>query len=430
MENTALREVLLGADKNDLVELLVTLSAQHPKTETRVTSWCRKALKLTDSQQKEMEVLSLFGRMLPYISTLNAVSGLGYGEEDEMDPLLEKMQELIKTGSISWETRKDIFDVLFECYLHQPRNYEDSFLELMDNLCQSPNEKLFFIELLRQHGLESQADYFEYQLKASGQMPQPEPAKTGPEMPAVNGIRLEPMHNNPSYQIVSEPVCPEGDEEDAGEEGEEEKDSEALKEELVKALVGDEREPIIETGRAFYLDARRRQDTDDMFFGLTSLGEVVQNAREYRELLEEAKASLPEDELYTLILETLEGDNTVKIQERLEVLLDMNLDQPVLGYVSEVPFTTDGSYPDSDFRFTSRLAKKYPEEIIQIYKNNFASSIIQMDKAGDQMAAKILAQIYKIRQDTGQESLWRAYIKKIREVHSQRTYFIDLIESL
>lgn len=155
----SINENLATFEKNELLQLIETLTDKHPETTLTTMDWlmkrsCNKAdidTKQVKGALDESKMWDYWSRAQPTVSSFNEYGGGPPDEEEECYDKLDDLEEIVKKGNISSKARMELMDEVFDEYDTGNSDFEDTLMDICFGLCSSDEEWRYLLKKLKEN---------------------------------------------------------------------------------------------------------------------------------------------------------------------------------------------------------------------------------------------------------------------------------------
>lgn len=152
----SINEILTNIEKNELLQLIETLTDKHPKTIPTTMDWLLKRssnkvdidTKQVEEVRDESKMWDYWSSAQPTVSSFNEFGGGPPDEEEECYDKLDDIEEIVKKGNISSRARLELMDEVFEEYDTGNSGFEDTLMDICFGLCKSDEEWRYLLKKL------------------------------------------------------------------------------------------------------------------------------------------------------------------------------------------------------------------------------------------------------------------------------------------
>ena len=434
MDKKTAAALLGGMSQEELIKVIIKLVNYSEKGERWLLEYCREnGDKANLNLIAEKQLLGYWRNAEDIIYECNCYGGSA--REDEGYDELYAMQQLVKKYDISWELRKEIIDGMMKQFKIGNSGFDDSLVDTSLDFCKTKDEKLYLAGLLNEFG----GGY--YKSFAANMY-----LKLGKEDTFVE-VRQNNLRYGADYIELADYYREKKDIDTAV----------SLAKEALKKAEGRLDEVYLwlfqhysrlnDEGQILELYETALKKGKDVDTAVSFLYEYYKGKSDYekqkkylllmmkystgnaiRHWFDICKAELHLEDFESnrkIIYEYLKEHN---LKEYCEVLITDGNEADVLPYLKERTPYDDFWALDYDHRFSRRLVKKFPKEIIAYYQKECECYCSMGREKSYQYAANILKEIKKAMIQNKMQKEWDIYFDEFMERHKRKKNLMKRID--
>ena len=372
------------------------------------------------------------------ISNFNEYGGGPDSEEEDAYDSLEKMAEIVETNDIPWKSRAVILDELLEEFHIGNSGFEDILIDVADSFCQS-KERRYLADNLSKGGSSYYRKYAAEIYKSIG------------DEERFLEIKMKELYCGSDYVSLATFY---------GESGNREKELEFIWKGLenCKGRLGELIHYVVpiyteegndtELERLYRFVLKTKNDlnimaiAEELYQYSCTKGDYVSEKKmlllildvcgggEIERWFEICRKKLHEEDWqqeYETILEKVKTKNK---KFYLDICMETGKEQIVLKYLQD-----EGSgytYWNVDYGqyFSSRLAEKYPDEILALYWRKVDDLLLEANQKNYVDAVNFLKKIKELMKKNDRQAEWDERFSTLKEKHKRKRNFIALLGSV
>lgn len=438
MDKKTVKEMLDGAKEKDYIEIISKMTLQSPNTEKAVIDWCRKNNEKHKNKAAEVELENLWEEAREIISDFNAYGGGPEWKEDKACDNLWKMDGLVKENDILWDIRRTILDEMLAEFYEGNSGFDDILIEVGESLCKNKEEKRYLADALSKAG----GYYGKYAADLYLQI--------GDEEQYLKK-ELDNLEYGSDYVRIAEYFKEKGDRPKALDyiwEGMEkckgkldelidyaapiymkERNDAQLQRLYQIAVKTKWNINISAIAKHLYRYAWQLKDYEKKKEMLMLILDTCENG-EVKNWFETCKKELTAEDWQKEYENILDKVNRKNHKLYLDICMETGREKIVLKDIQNAAHSYDYWDVDYNQHFSSRLAKKYPNEILELYWKDVNELIRVSNNNRYKTAAELLKQIKGIMRENGQKSQWVSLFEEFKDKNKRKKNFIAMLKGL
>jgi uncharacterized Zn finger protein len=114
----------------------------------------------------------------------------------------------------------------------------------------------------------------------------------------------------------------------------------------------------------------------------------------------------------------------------LDICLENENAKEVLEYLLKTTNRRSFSYIDSGHRYSKKLSKFYPNEILELYWKEVRAFVNMGKRKNYSHAVNVLKEIKTIMSNNDQKDDWKMMFRELKEEHSRKRLFMEALNGL
>ena len=436
MDNKNLNLLIGKMEKKELLEIIGKM-AMVSDAEEILLNYCKNDQTLSNKKIiYEKQLINHWHIAYGIIDDANSYGGCSYEDEELACDELYEMESIMKEHDISWKIRKEILDEMLEQIIYDNSSFNDILFDIIyDEICQKDNEYLYLADLLSKHNgkyykkmaasiylergndekfLEIQKENLEY---ASDYIKLAKYYQKNKEIDKALKIAWDGLSKCDSrldeiYKFLFDYYT--------------KKDDEAMLWELYnkgknKSFSLDY---ITELMYNYFEKQNDITNQKKMLLNLINISSRNDIGKWYKKCKNELNASEWEKEKGK-ILARVKNKN---IALYLDICLENENTKEVLEYLLKTTNRRSFSNIDYGHRYSKKLSKFYPNEIIELYWKEVRFFVNMGKRKNYSHAVNVLKEIKSIMTNNDQKDDWKMMFRELKEEHSRKRLFMEALK--
>lgn len=384
----------------------------------------------------EKQLMNHWNVAYSIIDDANKYGGCSHDDEDLAYDEIYEMESLLKEHEISWEIRKEILDEMLEQIIYDNSSFNDILYDIVyDEICQKDNEYLYLADLLLKHNgkyykkmaasiylqrgndkkfLEIQKENLEYAsdyIKLAKYYQRKKEVDKALKI-AWDGLAKCDSRLDEIYKFLFEYYV--------------KKDNEKMLWEIYNK--GKKKRFSLDFITELMYDYFKMQNDisnqKKMLLNLINISNRNDIGKWYKKCKNELNASEWEKEK-DQILATIKNKN---IELYLDICFENENTKEVLEYILKTTNHRSFSNIDSGHRYSKKLSKIYPNEILEMYWKEVRLFVNMGKRKNYSHAVNVLKEIRTIMIKNNQKDKWEKMFDELKENHSRKRLFMAAIK--
>lgn len=148
MDKNTVSVMLENAGTEDLLEIISKISQDSHKAEKIILDWCKSNNKKYQKKAIDMELKNIWNDARSIISEFNEYGGGPDSDESDACDCLWRMDEMVNNYDISWEIRVAILDEMLEEFNIGNSGFEDILIDVASSFCKNAEERRYLADVL------------------------------------------------------------------------------------------------------------------------------------------------------------------------------------------------------------------------------------------------------------------------------------------
>lgn len=431
--------MLQNADRNALIAIIAKMSSQSHETEKIILDWCKNNNEKYRKKAIETELMHHWAAARSVISIFNEYGGGPESDEEDAYDHLWKMDEIVKSNDISWEVRSEILDEMLEEFNIGNSGFDDILIDVASSFCKSAEERRYFADILAGGSSDYYRNYAARIYQSLGDNEQFLKTKLANLRYGSDYVEIAKYYAKAGDRTKELEYIWKGMQNSDGRLDEliayiapiymREGNDKELKRlyELAKKTKWDHN--IFAIAQQLYQYAGQKGDYAAKKKMLLLILDTCDGSdlKKWCAICKKVLSAEDWQKEYEAILEKVKKKN---IKYYLDICMETGKENIVLEYLQNSNYRYDYWSIDYNQYFSSRLAAKYPDEILALYWKEVHRLLQVSNNKNYDTAVAFLKKIKALMKKNKQQTEWETQFRQLKETHRRKKNFMALLAGI